>query len=59
MPAILFRCPFTGRTVQSWIAEEVTADDVYVGVHCPACTRSHLVNPTTARVLGVIDKPEK
>ena len=56
MPAVLFRCPFTGRIVQSWVAEETTSADVYVTAACPACTRSHLVNPATGRVLGTPNK---
>jgi hypothetical protein len=57
VPPLLFQCPFTARIAQSWVAEEVSATDVYFTVDCPACTRKHLVNPATGRVLGATDKP--
>ena len=59
MPSVLFRCPYTGRTVQGWLEEEVSVSDVYVSLECPVCTRTHLVNPTTGRVLGANYKPDK
>ena len=50
----LYRCPNTGQTVQGWSADEVTDDDnTYQSVECPTCTRVHLVNPKTGKVLGV------
>lgn len=57
--AVLYRCPITGLRVQSWVEEEVSSDasDTYVSVRCPACTRTHLVNPATEKVLGTDDKP--
>jgi predicted RNA-binding Zn-ribbon protein involved in translation (DUF1610 family) len=59
MPSVIFRCPNTGRTVQGWLEEDVSVSDVYVSVECPVCTRTHLVNPKTARVLGATDKRDK
>ena len=59
MPSVIFRCPNTGRNVQGWLDEDVSASDVYVSVECPACTRSHLVNPKTGRVLGSNDNRDK
>jgi tRNA(Ile2) C34 agmatinyltransferase TiaS len=57
--AVLFRCPVTGLRVQGWATEEVPSDatDIYVSVQCPACARTHLVNPATEKVLGTDDKP--
>jgi hypothetical protein len=53
MPAILFKCPNTGFAVQGWIAEEVADDDdTYWSVPCLACEQSHMVNPSTGRLLG-------
>ncbi len=52
MASFLYRCPNTGQTVQGWSAEEVTDDDAYESVTCLACTRVHLINPKTGKVLG-------
>ena len=50
---LLYRCPNTGRTVQGWSADEVTGDDdTYQSFPCIACTRVHLVNLKTGKVLG-------
>jgi hypothetical protein len=57
MASLIYRCPFTGRNVQEWTGEEIPSGDVYVSVVCPACARTHLVNPATGRVLGVPDQP--
>ena len=59
MPSLLFRCPYTSRTIQSWLDEDLTAGDVYISVECPICTRTHLVNPKTGRVLGGGDEAEE
>jgi hypothetical protein len=56
MTSLIYRCPFTGRNVQEWTAEELPSSDVYVSVACPACGRTHLVNPTTGRVLGAPER---
>jgi hypothetical protein len=49
----LYRCPNTGRTVQGWSADEVTDDDeIYQSFECTFCTRVHLVNLKTGKVLG-------
>ncbi len=49
----LYRCPNTGQTVQGWSADEVTKqDDTYQLFACIACTRVHLVNLKTGKVLG-------
>jgi hypothetical protein len=58
MPSLLFRCPYTRSAIQSWMDEETTAGDVYVSIECPICTRMHLVNPKTGRVLGAMDESE-
>ena len=52
MASFLYRCPNTGQTVQGWSAEEVTDDDAYESVTCLACTRVHLINPKTGKILG-------
>ena len=53
----LFRCPNTGYRVQGFIAEDVSDDlEGYKAITCLACQRTHLVNPTTGKVLGVDDE---
>jgi hypothetical protein len=52
---LLYRCPNTGRTVQEWSADEVTDDNdhnTYWSFECTFCTRVHLVNLKTGKVLG-------
>jgi hypothetical protein len=52
---LLYRCPNTDRTVQGWPADEVTDDndeDTYQSFECTFCTRAHLVNLKTGKVLG-------
>jgi hypothetical protein len=53
----LYRCPNTGQNVQRWSADEVTTDDDngYQSFQCLACTRVHLVNLKTGKVLGEED----
>jgi hypothetical protein len=50
----LYRCPNTGQNVQGWSADEVTDDDddTYQSFPCIACTRVHMVNLKTGKVLG-------
>jgi hypothetical protein len=54
MAPLIFRCPSTGLNVQGWIADDPTEGEAesYETVTCTACTRVHLVNPKTGRVLG-------
>ena len=57
MAPFLFRCPNTGHRVQGFIAEDVSDDlEGYKAITCLACQRTHLVNPTTGKVLGVDDE---
>jgi hypothetical protein len=59
MAKLIFRCVQTGMNVQVWLPEAAPTDrtDSYESVPCPACTRLHLVNKNTGRILG--DKEEK
>jgi len=54
MAPFLFRCPKTGFNVQAWIADDPGErnDDSYETIRCTACTRFHLVNPRSGKVLG-------
>jgi hypothetical protein len=62
MAAFLYRCPNTGRQVQGWLADDPTDcpdgdnADTYQSLACLACTRVHLVNPETGKVLGADDE---
>jgi hypothetical protein len=58
MRPFLFRCPVTALNVQSFIAGSATEndDDTYEPVKCTACTRIHLVNPNTGKVLGIVSE---
>jgi hypothetical protein len=55
MVPITFRCPNTRLNVQGWVADDPTEGETetYEAVTCTACTRTHLVDPKTGRVLGV------
>jgi hypothetical protein len=54
MATLVYRCPITGMNVQGWFADEPSVNDgeVYETVTCIACTRTHLVNRSTGRMLG-------
>jgi hypothetical protein len=55
MAQFIYRCPTTGFNVQGWVADDPEAerdDESYQTVVCVACTRQHLVNPKTGKVLG-------
>ena len=53
MPTFVFRCPYTRLNVQGWLADDPRGEeDAYQAINCSACTRVHLVNPKTGKVLG-------
>jgi hypothetical protein len=52
MAAFLYRCPNTGMNVQGWVADDPTEGETYHSITCTICTRLHLVDPKTGRVLG-------
>jgi hypothetical protein len=57
MAPFLYRCPNTGRQVQSWVADDPAEDDdTYQTVTCLACGGLHLVNPKTSKVVGNDDE---
>ncbi len=57
MRAFLYRCPNTGKNVQGFVAEELDPDsEAFEAVECMACTRLHLINLKTGRVLGSDDE---
>ena len=57
MATFLYHFPNTGKNVQGWTANDPTErdDDAFEAVTCLACTRVHLVNPKTGKVLGEDD----
>ena len=57
MPPFLYRCPNIGYRIQGVVAEEASEDsETYEAVKCVACEQTHLVNPTTGKVLGAEDE---
>jgi ribosomal protein S27E len=52
MPTFLYRCPNTGFRVQGYTHEQTSDDDSYEVLTCSMCSRVHLVNPTTGKVMG-------
>jgi hypothetical protein len=52
MATFLYRCPHTGVMVQAVVADPTPQGEVFEPVICIACTRVHLVNPKTGKVLG-------
>jgi len=55
----IFRCSRTGLNVQVRLPAATPADrpDTYEAVACPACTRLHLVNKITGKILGDKERP--
>ncbi|WP_186294047.1 hypothetical protein [Bradyrhizobium guangdongense] len=50
---IVFKCPQTGMNVQHRLAAAADqGTETHVSVPCPACTRLHLINRATGRLLG-------
>jgi hypothetical protein len=58
MATFIYRCPTTGMNVQGWSVDDTSADEgeVYETVTCLACTRVHLINRSTGKVLGSDDE---
>jgi len=60
MAAFIYRCPSTGYKVQGFIADDPAKDDspaersegAFRPLTCTVCTRIHLVNPNTGKVIG-------
>jgi hypothetical protein len=54
MIPFVYRCPATGLNVHGLFADEVPPkeSDTYEAVTCLACTRVHLVNRSTGKIIG-------
>jgi hypothetical protein len=48
VPAFLYHCPVTSRTVQGWVSDEAD-NDALRPVICTACQRTHLIDPKSGR----------
>jgi hypothetical protein len=49
MAALLYRCPYTGKMVQAFLADAMDASansETFETVHCAACSGVHLVSST-------------
>jgi hypothetical protein len=57
MAATVFRCPTTSMNVQHWSDDDNDArENEYEGIVCPACTKLHLLNRKTGKLLGQDDE---
>jgi len=58
MATFLYCCPTSGLRVQGWIADDPMEDRVerFEAVTRLACTRVHIVNPKTGKLLGEDDE---
>jgi hypothetical protein len=53
MAHFIFRCPTTDINVQHWLDDDQDiSENEYEGITCPACTRLHLINRKTGKLLG-------
>jgi hypothetical protein len=53
MANFVFRCPATGLNVQHQLDDDPDiSENEHEGIICPACTRLHLLNRKTGKVLG-------
>ena len=57
-PRHLFRCPITRSLVDGFLIEEAPSDDPnsYTPVSCLACGQMHLVNFTTGKTVGEVER---
>jgi hypothetical protein len=58
MANFVFRCPATSFNVQHQLDDDPdVSENEYEAIACPACTRIHLINRTTRKLLGQEDDP--
>jgi hypothetical protein len=56
MAHFIFRCPATSLNVQHQTDDDPDiSENEYVGIMCPACTKMHLLNRKTGKLLGQDD----
>jgi len=57
MAHFVFRCPATNLNVQHQTDDGPDiSENEYVGILCPACTKMHLLNRKTGKLLGDDDE---
>ena len=57
MPALRYRCPYTGKLAEVWTEAAEPDDSGFVDtVVCNACGKIHLVDPRDGRVVGAKDE---
>ena len=57
MANFIFRCPASGLNVQHQVHDDPDiAENEYEGIMCPACTKMHLLNRKTGKLLGQDDE---
>jgi hypothetical protein len=57
MANFVFRCPATGLKVQHQLDDDPDiSENEYEAITCLACTRLHLLNRKTGKVLGQDDE---
>jgi hypothetical protein len=54
MIALIYVCPTTGRSVQTWVADEPPADG-RDSMKCLACRMMHLVDRSTGKVVATTE----
>jgi hypothetical protein len=60
MASLKFRCPVTAVDVPVPFSPDPASDpNTYEYVACAACNRSHLVNKSTAKLLGDHDETQQ
>ena len=53
MAPLLFTCPVTSIKVQHWLDDDQDApENEYEAITCAACSRVHLLNRMTGKLLG-------
>ena len=53
MPPFVFTCPATSMKVQHWLDDDQDVpDNEYEVITCLACTKLHLINRKTGKILG-------
>jgi hypothetical protein len=56
MAHFIYRCPATSLNVQHQTDDDADiSENEYVGIMCPACTKMHLLNRKTGKLLGEDD----
>jgi hypothetical protein len=53
MASVIFRCPATSMNVQHWLDDDQDVpENEYEVITCLACTKLHLINRKTGKILG-------